>query len=427
MRFSVFIKGDEVYSKPFEYILSVLAKNKNAQLLLTTNKTQAQLIFDHTDAGSLPINIPFYRSLLGERVFQHEMYFANEPRLLFPNSTSPDWLGTAFYMINTFQEYDAQLNGIPLDRYQRFPYISSYQYKFNCIQENLVQECFDRFCTEYLPHIAHAALSRKSKVFLSHDIDIIHGSLLQDGLWALKRGRIDIILRLIMNEILTNPRERNIDKIVKLHSEHDLKSTFFWLATKKQSAEGIKNADYSLGQLSKLSKYSSSNGLHKSAYTTTFEEELKMLPFPTGLNRYHFLKFRLPNAWDDVEQAKLRLDASLGFAEHYGFRNNYGLPFRPYDIVDQKPYSFVEAPLHVMDVTMMYYMKTPTEEMSGHVINFIEKNLENTILSILWHNTNLTEFKYGGYLREYKKILLYLIESGIQSIMPDEIINEFGS
>ncbi len=424
---NVFIKQHEVYSKPLEYILSVLAKNKSVRLTLMPDRTNARLIFDHTDPSSLPIHVPFYHSLLDERKFHHEAYFRNAPQLLFPDSSLPDWLGTAFYMINAFQEYDASLNYIALDRYQRFPYDKSYQYKFSCIEDNLVQRCFDSFCDEHLPQLIHRTPKRKSQVFISHDIDEIHSPFIPNGLWAIKKGRLDIVLKLVLSEILLTPHLKSIDRIVKLHSEHDLKSTFFWLATNKIAANGIRNADYTHEQLARLSKFSISNGLHKSCYTTTFDEELKMLPFQTTLNRYHFLKFNLPDAWDDIAKTSVTLDSSLGYAERYGFRNSYGLPFRPYNITSHEAYRFVEVPLHVMDATLHHYMKTPIENIARDIINFIEKNSDNAILSILWHNMYLSDYKYSGYFREYKKILLYLTEAGIKSIAPEEIINEFAT
>jgi hypothetical protein len=424
---NVFIRNDQVYSKPLEYVLAILASNKSILITFTKDKNSARLIFDHTDPLSLPINIEFFDSLLNKKVFDHEAYFSNVPCILFPGNKQPDWLGTAFYMLNSFQEYSYEPDDDLLDKYGRFRFDRSYQYKFNCIQKNLVQEYFDNFCREYLPFIEPSKQERKTKVFISHDIDTIYGSFVQDGLWALKKGRIDIILKLVMNEILLNPHWKNIDKIAKINSGYDLVSTFFWLTTKKVAANKIKNADYTIAKIDKLLQISHSNGLHKSCYSTSFDEELNILPVSTEFNRFHYLKINLPSSWDDLEAAKLKLDASLGFAERYGFRNSYGLPFKPFNISTQSPYHFVEVPLNIMDGTLSRYMKIPLNETSSIMIDFIEKNSLNEVISIVWHNTYFTDYKYSGYLQEYKKVLLYLNESGIKFITPKEIINEFAN
>lgn len=422
----VFIKDDEIYSKPLEYILRILAKNISTPITLTHTKQEAQLIFDHTDALSLPINIDLYESLFNRKVFHHEVYLKKEPLILFPGTHNSDWLGTAFYMINSFQEFNNEPNNDLLDKYGRFRYDKSYQNRFDCTEKRLVQEYFDNFCKEYLPSVELRKVQRQTKVFISHDIDTIYGSFIQDGLWAIKKGRIDIILKLIMNEIMLNPHWKNIDQIAKLNSEYDLKSTFFWLAVKKTAKNRIKNADYSISKISNLIKNNYTNGLHKSCYSTSFDEELKMLPFSAEINRYHYLKINLPASWTDIETTSLQLDASLGFAERYGFRNSYGLPFRPYNCLTRSSFKFVEVPLNIMDGTISRYMSIPLKETASHIIDFIENNLTNSVISIIWHNTYFTNYKYSGYLQEYKKVLLYLNESGIEFITPKEIINEFG-
>jgi len=423
----IFIKKDQSYSKPIEYILSVFAKNKSCVLRFETDKAVAQLVFDHSDPDSLAINTEFYDSLLDKRIFEHDAYFRKEPYLLFPNSNKKDWLGTSFYLINSFQEYNIETQNESLDKFGRFRYAKSYQNKFNSIEENIVQQCFDGFAGEHEVCSDLSKISRKTKVFISHDVDTVNGSFLQDGLWAIKRGRLDIILKLVMNEILLNPDWKNMDKITKLHSEHDLKSTFFWLATKKVAANRIKNADYSVGELAHLIKMSTSHGLHKSCYNFSLNEELKMLPFDTKLNRFHFLKFNLPDSWNAIQESGLQFDASLGYAERYGFRNSYGLPFRPYNISTQTSYNFVEVPLNIIDGALHRYMKISLKETAPSIIDFFEKNKTNSIISLLWHNTYFTSYKYSGYLEEYKKVLLYLNESGIKSITPEEIINEFAN
>jgi hypothetical protein len=422
----IFIKQTQDYSKPLEYILSIFSKNKSIPIAFVNSDIEAHLIFDHNNPSSVPINISFYDSLINHKIYNHESYFRNEPYIHYLNSDKRDYLASAFYLINAFQEYHADESPESMDKYGRFSYAASYQKKFDCIENNIVQYCFDQFAQshEVFHHYA-SATKPKTKVFISHDIDTIYGSFTQDGMWALRRGRFDIILKLVMNEFLAQPHWKNIDQIVKLHTEHDLKSTFFWIATNKVADNGIKNADYNIRAITDQTRIPESNGLHKSCYPFSIDDELDMLPFQTELNRYHFLKFKLPDAWKEINDSRLRYDASLGFAEHFGFRNSYGLPFSPYNLDDQSAYRFVEVPLHIMDRTLQGYMNVPVNQTAEMIIDFIEQHKTQCILSILWHNTFYSEYKYSGYLKEYKKILIYLHEAGIESITPSEIINEY--
>lgn len=422
----IFIKGDEVYSNPLEYILKIFSRNISKPLEFVKIKSDAQLIFDHTDSSSEPVNTIFFKKLLIKQETNYENHFKDKPYIFFSDNNTIDWLGTAFYMINSFQEYDTDsFDKNKYDQFGRFKFEKSYQYKYNCIDKNIVQECFENFAKSHKLFSEHLVKKKHARVFLSHDIDTINGSFFQDGLWAIKKGRMDVVFRLVMNEILSKPGWTNMDKIVSLHSDYNLKSTFFWLATKKVGENKIKNADYSIGKLNKIVAKTISNGLHKSAADHTLNEELELLPFSTKLNRYHFLKFTLPAGYNDLESSNIKFDASLGYAERYGFRNNYGLPFRPYNVSSKKPYSFVEVPLNIMDGTFHRDMKIPLKETSKEIINFIEMNKTNSIISILWHNTYFTYHKYEGYLEEYIKVLMYLKESGIVSVTPEEIINEF--
>lgn len=419
----VFIKNDEIYSKPLEYILSLLSQNKSIPLTFTNVRSDSQLVFDHSDSSSVPVNRWFFENLLKNKIYPYQNYFTNDHYILFPDIKEIDYLSTAFYMINAFQEYRDETENF--DRYGRYRFDRTYQNQYNCIDQNIVQKCFDEFCKTIPVLSTFSVPDKKTRIFISHDIDTVWGSFLQDGLWALKRGRIDILLRLIMNEILSKQDWKNMDKIVKLLSELDLKSTFFWLATQKVSSDNVKNADYSIKKFRNIMNVTKSNGLHKSSAAFSFREELNALPFETTLSRYHFIKFKLPSAWEELENSPIRFDASLGYAERFGFRNSYGLPFRPFNMATRKPFSFIEVPLNIMDGTLHRYMKIPREKTASTIIDFIEKNKVNCILTILWHNTYFTNYKYSGYLEEFKKILLYLNESGIKSITPEEIINEF--
>jgi len=421
---TVYIKDGQTYTSPLKYILRIIATNKSTPFKFVSENESAQLVFDDTSDLSIPINATFYDQLLKQYQYDHTFHLSNSPYILFKNGKK-DYLATAFYLINSFQEYSTISDSEKTDQYGRFRYEKSLQHRFDCVEQNLVQDCFDQFCEEVPILKQFAKVSKQTKVFLSHDIDTIYGSFMQDGLWALKKGRIDIILKLILNEMIRKPEWRNMDQIMKIHSENDLKSCFFWLATKLIGENKVQNADYDLQKDPSLTTITSINGLHKSCYSTTLDEELDLLPFDTTYNRYHFLKFSLPQAWADLEKSRINFDASLGFAERFGFRNNYGLPFSPFNIQTNNSHSFVEVPLNIMDGSFQRYLRKTTDQTANTIISFIEKNKSNAILSILWHNTFFTSYKYKGYLEEYKKLILYLGENGIQSITPKEILSEY--
>jgi hypothetical protein len=238
-------------------------------------------------------------------------------------------------------------------------------------------------------------------------------------------------MKIIIQLILSKPHWLNIDKILNIHSEHDLKSTFFWIVNKGQTEGGLVNADYNYSsrtikqQVDLVVKAGFENALHKSVSNESYSSETQKLGFTPFANRNHYLKFNLPQHYKNINSSGIKVDCSLGFAEHFGFRNNYGLPFQPFDIENNKAFDFVEVPLNLMDRTFSNYMKIPVNQVAENCIEFIENNNTNCVISILWHNNFFSSIKYNGYLEAYKKILVYLYESKISSISTKEIYETY--
>lgn len=345
----------------------------------------------------------------------------------------PDLLKTnpllnIFYLINSLAEQSSRDKG---DELRRSRYETSVQKKIG-IEENfvlkLILSCVNE--NEVLKR-SFRPVSHPSYVFLSHDIDSVFGSTVQDGLWAVKNLRFDVMFKLFANVILAKPDWLNIDQIMALESEYDFKSTFYWLVNKGRVDKRQTNADYSLSSKKILDLYKGveekgfENGLHKSISSDGFKSELSKLPGSVSGNRFHYLKFNLPDAYRQIEKSGLKLDASLGFAEHHGFRNSYGYPFSPYNFQSGTAFSFLEVPLNVMDGTFQRYLGLPVEKTAETAIAFFEKNKQNCLLSLLWHNTFFSNYKYKGYKEEYVKILMYLKESSFVNINQSGIIREF--
>lgn len=399
------------------YTLTQFAVNKKIKLSFNSNGLRV------SDSEQAPIQVSKkFAADFTARKFNHLENLRHSGFIELENGQR-DYLSTAFYMLACLQEYDTSQ---PPDRLGRFKFENSYQHTLKLATENRVQFCFDKLAEK----IGIPSADTPSRFFLSHDIDLVYGSLLQDGFYAFKRGRLDIIFRLLMNVGMSRPDWLNIDKIMALESEYDLRSTFFWIVNKGKAGE-LENADYdfSSGKIQRLIKKVEEtgfeNGLHKSISSDTFQQELDRFEKRPVSNRYHYLKFSLPQGFDVIEQAGLKLDASLGFAETIGFRNSYGQPYNPFNVKERRAYSFVEVPLHVMDRTFFQYEKMSPKEAKKQVIDFFERNNQNCVLSVLWHNNFFTNYKFKGYLDLYKSILLYIRENNFTTITQEELLTNY--
>src|SRR5687768_1797296 len=231
----------------------------------------------------------------------------------------PDYFSSIFYLINSLQEHD---DSDP-DELGRFKFKNSYQSRLNSTDTNVVQHCFDE-----ISKVADVPVRKeKTSFFLTHDIDMVYGSIVEDGFNVIKKGRFDQFLKLLLNVAMGKPDWLNMDKIMKLESEYDCKSVFYWIVNKGAINAREKNADYFF-RSKKIKKHflgveqnGFENGIHKSISAETFQEEFVKFGLKPTANRYHYLKFSLPKAYRDMDEAGLLLDASLGFAEQPGFRN----------------------------------------------------------------------------------------------------------
>ncbi|MGV3631567.1 MAG: DUF7033 domain-containing protein [Bacteroidota bacterium] len=415
----VFIKKDSSYYFPLKYVLKTIGKNQDISFYFVENKPDAEVVWDHTDEKSQFIHVEFYEKIKsGDLNFKKIL---NEDQLV-TSGMKTDYAATIFYMINCLQEHSNDQDNF--DDFGRFKYEKSYQFHFQSIEENLVQQSIDKL----LQQLKIKPQRKKSTFFISHDIDSIYGSFIQDGFWAVKHKKIGVLFKLIFLELIRKPEWRNIDKIIKLNTEYDIKSTFFWLVNKGMGKDNVENGDYKIQRetdlLELVKKEGFTNGLHKSSADMTLNQELNQLQFNMNINRYHFLKFNVQQDWPKISDSSIELDCSLGFAERYGYRNSFGGAFQPFNILESKPYDFVETPLNFMDGTFQKYMKADCATISKIIIDFYEKNQYNCIFSLLWHNTFFTNYKYGDYIDQYKKVLSYIHESGIQVLTPTDIINQ---
>jgi hypothetical protein len=417
---NIFIKQNTNYYAPIKYVLKIIEKNRNVSFSLVDHISKAQIIYDDGHVNSEYIDLEFYNNLEGNSLqLRHENFLTDS---VMAADKKEDLISTIFYLVNCLQEINPSKD--QLDQFNRFKYTCSYQYKFKNIEENIVEQLIDSFCNK------HQIKGEKStsRFFISHDIDTIYGSFLQDGFWALKNMKVKSILDLILFEMSRRPHWRNIDKIIKLNDEYDVRSTFFWLVNKRKGTQDIQNADYKIKKETDLLKLveesNNTNGLHKSCSTMSIDEELRKGNISSTYNRYHFLNFKSHSDWKKISDSKLNFDCSLGFAEHYGFRNSYGKAFQPFDISTNKPYDFVEAPLHFMDGTFHKYMKYPTQKIGNTIIDFFEKNEKNCDLSLLWHNTYFTNYKYNSFIDEYKKVMSFIYDNKIECVTPKTLIEE---
>lgn len=420
---TVYIKPDTAYYHPIKYVMGLIQHQIVEEIKIGAAEERDSIIFDLDHKHSEPITIEFYIQYEQHGTpLPHKDYFDNEA-VIHTGENESDLVATIFYMVNCLQERSAPSSDI--DQYGRFKYTASYQFRFNCVEDNLVLGYIHTLVQKWN---LTALVPRQSRIFMSHDIDALDGSWMHIVYDLLRQKRIKTAAKALSLGLKRKLFYRNISDMLTLLHRHHISSTFFFIPAIGKGRYRIQNADYNIEEETELLQLISSKGhslgLHKSSHPSSLSEELLALPFKTTYNRYHFLAHQPHEVWAQLESAGIAIDASLGFAEHIGFRNSYGSSFQPYNPTTRTAYHLLITPLLVMDGTLWTYMRIPPDDLADRIIQFIEKNKTDCLISILWHNTSLTEYPYPGLLDSYIELLEYIASENYTYVELDKVYSE---
>ena len=262
--------------------------------------------------------------------------------------------------------------------------------------------------------------ARPFAICLTHDIDTVYRPLrskILDILCALKSGDLTQA-GYIAPQLCSKKRpEWNFSEIVDLEASYGACSSFYFLALE----EGDRDYAYAIEDLEQdmgtLLDRGWDIGLHGGCEAYRDSEQLqrekryleRILNRTVDGYRNHFLKFRVPDTWELLEQAGFRYDTTLGYPDSIGFRNGMCHPFQPFNIHTNREMEILEIPLAVMDRTLFSYMQLNMEQAWARMERILEAvERYNGVITILWHNMFMT----GAPLRIYRKILEYGCEKG---------------
>jgi len=141
--------------------------------------------------------------------------------------------------------------------------------------------------------------------------------------------------------------------------------------------------------------------------------------------RQHFLMMKYPQTLQIQQNAGLKYDTTLGFAEHEGFRNSYCYPFKPFDHVNDTMLDIWEFPLTVMDTTLFGYRELTDVEMLASAQNLINEITRfGGLFVLLWHNCNFDEYQYPGITVLYKQLLQTIHSEQPESITGVSVLDK---
>ena len=126
-------------------------------------------------------------------------------------------------------------------------------------------------------------------------------------------------------------------------------------------------------------------------------------------NRFHFLRFNLPEAYRTLARLGIAHDYSMGFADVPGFRCGTctAVPFFDLNSDQESPLSM--HPFAAMDTTFHTHMGLNTEETKAEMRKLVDEvRAVGGTFSCIFHNQNLCEdFDWKGWRTVYEDLLAY--------------------
>lgn len=262
--------------------------------------------------------------------------------------------------------------------------------------------------------------NKRFAVCLTHDVDRIKKTY--QYITKSKNGNIRRIRQLFT---FGNPYW-GFPKIMDLEDKFDVRSTFFFLQESKK-INLLRPKDWALS----VGKYRFDNkkvyeiiqildrngweiGLHGSYESYKCEdllrEEKKELQQVLGAEvigiRQHYLQMEVPQTWKIHHEVGFLYDASFGFRDRIGFRDERYLPFYPLDN------SLLEIPLALMDGALFsnYGSEDAVWRECLDLIKTAER--QRGLLTVLWHQRVFNEDEFPGWGTVYTKILKECRERG---------------
>lgn len=388
---------------------------------------------------------PNYREWAGQRV---PFFFDPTPAAplleLLPGRAriNADLVSAAFYLLSGWQEYFDDTR----DRHGRFPYAASVQQRYDFGALPVVNYYFD-VLKAAVEHVTGQTLKPRTwgtsapfAAFVTHDIDQLRSAWKAPAKADLRAGRLLRFGRRLGQRLARPDAWDNLEAVAATVAAYGARSTFFILPEHRRGSEGTPNADYRLTpplrqRLRQLQQQGHEIGLHASIGTAThlpsflLEKETR-LGLPAAGNRFHYLRYeprQTPALLEAAVETGLRYDSTLGFAEHFGFRNSYCHPFYLFNFATGKAHSFLEIPLNVMDATLHHpnYLQLSAAELLPALRPMLaEVEKFGGVATILWHNDHFDPANTVTGPRQFAEIMDHLRARGAAFLTGEQILAE---
>lgn len=359
--------------------------------------------------GSLPapgvakLSVPLIETLAGKHIIHYDIP------------------GLIYWMLARIEE----IGRTDLDKHERFPATSSHAFKHGYLERPVVDEWLNVLGQVIKRQWPGIQLKRHEfQMRVSHDVD-------QPSLYAFKPWKTIArmmaghlfkrrdpaafftapYVKLATKDTLINADPFNtFDWLMDVSEANGLRSAFYFICGR---TDPNKDADYEIENavmrnlLRRIHKRGHEIGLHPSyntfrdAAALKYEaDRLRRVCAKEGVEldhlggRMHYLRWAQPTTMRAWVDAGMSYDATLGYADHAGFRCGTCYEYPAFDAVRQKQLNLRTRPLIAMECSVIDedYMGLGSGRDADEVFIGLKEScrMVQGCFSLLWHNSYLT-------------------------------------
>ena len=332
-----------------------------------------------------------------------------------------DIFAASFFMISRYEEYLPHVK----DTHERYTAEQSMAYKYRFLEKPIVDiwamklkaHLKDKFTDYHFPEKEFSFISTidvdnayayKHKSFVRS-----FGGFINDFFKLKLRSFWDRFTVLI--GFRKDPYDV-FDELLSMTKEHNIHTIFFFLIANYTTFDT--NVSASKNKFRLLIKHVADYahiGLHPSYFTmknaAMLKKEKKRLEeitnIPTKRSRQHFLRFSLPETYQNLIDLEIEEDYSMGYSSHVGFRAGTCTPFYFYDLDFEIQTPLKVVPFALMDTTLNDYMGLTPKQSLGRIRDLYNEVVKvNGTFVTLFHNESVSGYlRWKGWQKLYKYML----------------------
>jgi hypothetical protein len=332
-----------------------------------------------------------------------------------------DLFSAVFYFASRYEEYVLPER----DAHGRFPAKASLAYRNGCLERPVAEEWITRLRTELRKRFPDQEFPLPAYRFTpSYDIDIPwayrHRSWWRTGLsWTrilLREGAGELGRAL---QIWAGKKADPYDCFEWLEAQH-LKTGaapvyFFPMGDYSRFDKNPHHRNQAYRNLIRELASKHSIGLHPSyrsseqvdCLRTEYRRLSDILGTDVQHSRQHYLRFRVPETFQQLEALGVRQEYSMGFADAPGYRAGLSVPFVWYDVAREQVGHMEIVPFLAMDVSLKRYQQMEPDQALNwlkHQVDYLKQHGGHCCT--IWHNNSLSEQEgWEGWRELYQQFL----------------------